>query len=118
VTQRVNGMMAARLWGGLSVAAGVATVVLALRRQSRGHNGVPRSVVGALGARQVVQGGLVMLAPTSDMVKLAIAVEVLHGTSMVPVALWPRYRRPALLAAGQAAAFALGGRAALATLQR
>ena len=116
MNQRVDGIVAARLWGGLTAAAGSATVMLALRRRRPGRTGVPRLVLGALGARQIVQGGLVMLAPTSNMVTLAIAVEVLHGSSMLPVAASPRYRRPALLAAGQAAAFALAGRAALATL--
>jgi hypothetical protein len=117
VTRSLSGVAAARVWGVLTAAAGSATLVVASRPRLPGRERVPRLVVGVLGARQVMQGSLVMLAPTSDMVKLAIAVEVVHGSSMLPVAAWPRYRRPALLAAGQAALFALAGRAALAALR-
>ncbi len=117
MTPPVSGIAAARVWGGLTVAAGAATLVLAFRRRAPDAPDVPRIVVAALGARQVVQGGLVLLAPTADMVKLAIGVEILHGSSMVPVAMWARYRRPALLAAGQAALFASAGGAVLSTLR-
>jgi hypothetical protein len=113
MTPAPTGMVMARAWGGLTVALGAATLLVAFRRRKPGSTGVPRLVVGLLGARQVVQGGLVMLAPTSDMVKLAIGVEVLHASSMVPVAAWPRFRRPALLACGQAVISAALGRAVL-----
>jgi len=118
MTKAATGVVAARLWGGCTAAAGMATLVLALRPRKPESVAAPRLVVGALGARQVVQGGLVMLAPTADMVTLAIGVEVLHGASMMPVAAWARYRRPALLAAGQAALFAAAGGAVLSALPR
>ena len=113
----MNGVVVARLWGGLIAAAGVISLVFAYRHPRR-EGDSPRLVVAALGARQLVQGALVVLAPTADMVTLAVGVEILHGSSMLPVAALTRYRRPALLAAGQAALFAVTGRATLATMRR
>ncbi len=111
----VNSVVMARIWGGLTAAAGVVTLILATRGREPGSTGAPRLVVGALGARQVVQGAIIVLAPTPDLVTFAVGVEILHGSSMLPVAAWPRYRRPALLAAGQAALFALAGGAIIST---
>ncbi|RZU32362.1 hypothetical protein [Blastococcus saxobsidens] len=75
-------------------------------------------IARVLGARLVAQHALVLAAPTAAAVRLSAAVDGLHAASMLPVLALPRYRRAALLTGGPAAASALAGRSAAASLPR
>jgi hypothetical protein len=59
--------------------------------------GAPRSwLVRVLGARTVVQSGLLLASPTRPAVQAGAAVDALHAASMVPAwLLFPRYRKAA-----------------------
>lgn|GEM_PF-2330440 len=59
-----------------------------------------RALHGVLAVRQLGQALLVARVDTRDAHTLSALVDVLHGTSMVPLALAPRFRRFAI---GQAA---------------
>ncbi len=70
---------------------------------------LPRSriwVVRVLGARLVAQHAAVLAAPDAPLVRAASAVYLLHAVSMVPLLRSARYRRPALISGGVAAAYA------------
>ncbi|TFV87696.1 hypothetical protein E4P40_11020 [Blastococcus sp. CT_GayMR20] len=60
-----------------------------------------------LGARQVAQYAVVLVAPTPAVVRVASAVELAHAASMVPVLRLPRYRRAASISGAVAAASAV-----------
>jgi hypothetical protein len=72
-----------------------------------------REVLRVLGARQVAQALVTGRAPTAAVLWLGAEVDVAHATSMVALAaIDRRYRRPALVDAAVATAFALAGAAA------
>jgi hypothetical protein len=67
-------------------------------------------VVRVLGARQLAQAGLALAFPAAPLLGLGVGVDALHALSMVPVAAAaPRWRRPALVSALTATAFAAAG---------
>lgn len=97
---------AARSWGATTAAVGavalfrprpVATLV-------SGDGPAPdTSVVRILGARQLLQGGVLFICPAPLLVIGGLVVDVLHATSMLAVAaIRPGYRRPALASAAVA----------------
>jgi hypothetical protein len=59
-----------------------------------------------LGARQVAQYAVVLVAPTPAVVRVASAVELVHAASMVLALRLPRYRRAAWISGAVAAASA------------
>jgi len=67
-------------------------------------------VVRVLGARQLAQAGLAVSFPAGPLLGLGVAVDAMHALSMVALAASrPRWRRPALISAAMAAAFAATG---------
>jgi hypothetical protein len=103
----------ASVWGAATAAVG-ATALLGAQRVAKavsGGSGVPdAAVVRMLGGRQLLQGAAVLIRPAPALVIGALAVDVLHATSMVAAALiWPGYRRAALTSAAVAAASAGAG---------
>jgi hypothetical protein len=107
----------AMAWGLTTALAGAGTLLATgrLAAGTKNRTRAPAGIVVALGLRQLAQGTVVAVAPTSEVVAGATAIDVLHGTSMVAAALFfPRYRRAAVLAAGTAAASAGVGGAILA----
>ena len=66
-----------------------------------------RWLVQVLGARQVAQYAVVLLAPSPRVVRVASAVELVHAASMVPALRLPRYRRAAWISGAVAAASAV-----------
>jgi len=65
-----------------------------------------RWLAQVLGARQVAQYAVVLVAPTPSVVRIASAVELVHAASMVPALRLPRYRRAAWISGAVAAASA------------
>jgi hypothetical protein len=63
-------------------------------------------VVRVLGARQVVQHGVLLAAHDRPLTYAGVGVDVLHALSMLPFTRSPRYRRAALVSGGTAAASA------------
>jgi hypothetical protein len=63
-------------------------------------------LVRALGARLLTQHAAVLATPSSRLVRLGSAVDLLHAASMVPFVASPRYGRAARLSGGLAAAYA------------
>jgi hypothetical protein len=55
-----------------------------------------RVLHGVLGVRQLAQAAVVLRRGTADAHTASAAVDALHGTSMVPLVLLPRFRRFAL----------------------
>lgn len=77
-----------------------------------GDRGVPpRWLIRVLGARTLAQGVGEALRPRRDVLVLGVIVDLAHAASMVAAAaVWPHYRRPALISAGTAVTSAtLGG---------
>lgn len=67
----------------------------------------PRWVVRLLGARQLLQAGVIAAVPTRTVLGFSAAIDGLHAASMVPAGLrWPALRRSATVSGGAAAAFA------------
>lgn len=66
--------------------------------------GVPPSwIVRLLGVRTGVQGAAEYLHPRVELLRLGVAVDLIHALSMIAAAgIWPRYRRAALISAGTA----------------
>ncbi len=113
-----GGRTAVRGWGAATVLLGVTMVAVPRRvgAVAAGAGSVPGPlVVRVLGARDVVQGVLVVLHPSKSVVLVGCATDLLHAASMLPAArLFPAYRtaamRSAILAVGSSA---LGGAALL-----
>jgi hypothetical protein len=78
-----------------------------------------RTGVRVLGARQLAQAGLTVTAPTPALLAAGAGTDALHALSMAVLALADRrWRRPAVVSALTAAAFAAcGARAAQAAHQ-
>ena len=77
---------------------------------SGGRSAPDAAVVRLLGGRQLLQGIAVLIRPTPALVIGALAVDVLHGVSMVAAAvIWPGYRRAALTSAAVASTSAVAG---------
>jgi hypothetical protein len=69
-----------------------------------------RTGVRVLGARQLVQAGLGIAAPTPSLLAAGAAADALHALSMAVLAVADRrWRRPAVVSGLTAAAFAAGG---------
>jgi hypothetical protein len=68
----------------------------------------PRRLVQVLGARLVLQHGVVLARPERRLVLGGAVVDTLHAASMVAASrIWPDLRRAALVSAGSAGASAL-----------
>jgi hypothetical protein len=68
------------------------------------------AVVRILGARQLLQGTVVLIRPAPLLVIGGLAVDALHAASMVSAAvIWPDYRRPTLISAAAAGTSAVVG---------
>jgi hypothetical protein len=75
-----------------------------------GRRSPPAWLVRILGARYLIQGATVLIAPGRPVVIVATAVDATHAASMIAAAcLWPAYRRPAGLSAAVATASAFTG---------
>lgn len=111
---------ATRRWA--TVTATVGAVALLFPRpvarlvSGRGAAPDPR-LVRILGARQLVQGGAVLIHPAPGLVAVGCGIDVAHGASMVLAAgIWPNHRTAALISgavagtSAAAAAVILGGR--------
>lgn len=69
-----------------------------------------RAGVRVLGARQLVQAGLSLAAPTAPLLAAGAGTDALHALSMAVLALADRrWRRPAVVSGLIAASFAAGG---------
>ena len=102
-----------RIWAAATATAGAVIMVRpqAVSRLVSGTGSTPdAAVVRVLGGRQLLQGAAVLIRPAPALIIGALAVDVLHATSMVAAALiWPGYRRAALTSAAVAAASAVAG---------
>ena len=102
-----------RIWAAATATAGAVTLVRpqAVARLVGGTGPTPdAAVVRILGGRQLLQGTIVLIRPTPALVIGGLAVDGLHGVSMVAAAvIWPSYRRAALSAAAFASASAVAG---------
>jgi hypothetical protein len=68
------------------------------------------AVARVLGARQLLQSALTAATPNGPVLALGAAVDAVHaGTDVGLAAVWPRWRRIALIDAALAAAFAASG---------
>jgi hypothetical protein len=107
------GPTVARAWAVSVGGLGVATVFGARQaaRYAAGTGARPDlRVVRVLGARQTAQGVIVLAAPTTTTVGLAVFADAAHALSMFALAAAVRrYRRPALLSAFSATASACCG---------
>ncbi len=104
---------AARSWGATTAAVG-ALALLRPRRvaglASGGGSAPDTPVVRILGARQLLQGGVLVIRPAPLLVIGGLVVDVLHAASMVAAAvIWPGYRRAALASAAVAGTSAVAG---------
>jgi hypothetical protein len=110
-----------RLLAGLGVASGAALLARPQRVVDRLCPELPRDRVWlarVLGARLLLQHGVVLLEPHRALVRAASAVDLLHAASMVPFAASPRYGRAARLSGALAAAYAAVAMAAAPRSQR
>jgi hypothetical protein len=102
-----------RIWAAATATAGAVTLIRphAVARLVSGTGSTPVApVVRILGARQLLQGTAVLIRPAPALVIGALAVDVLHATSMVAAAvIWPGYRRAALTSAAVATTSAVAG---------
>jgi hypothetical protein len=102
-----------RIWAAATATAGAVTLIRphAVARLVSGTGSTPVApVVRILGARQLLQGTAVLIRPAPALVIAALAVDVLHATSMVAAAvIWPGYRRAALTSAAVASTSAVAG---------
>ena len=98
-----------RLLAGLGAASGVALLVRPQRIVDRLCPELPHDRVWlarALGARLLLQHGVVFLEPHPVLVRAGSAIDLLHAASMVPFAASARYGRAARLSGALAAAYA------------
>ena len=98
-----------RLLAALGLASGVAMLARPRRIVDAVAPEFPHDrlwLVRLLGARLVVQHGVVVTAPTVGLVRLGSAVDLAHAASMVPFVASPRYGRAARISGGLAAAYA------------
>lgn len=99
-------VLAARALGGAQVGLGA----LLVARPGVVGRTAPSWLVRVLGIRGVVQGTVTVLDPDDTTVALGACVDAAHALSMIPVvAVSARYRRPAALSGGVAAAMAVAG---------
>lgn len=95
----------ARALGGVQLALGA---VLVARPAIAGQ--VPSWLVRVLGGRGVLQGAVTLAEPGAGTLALGACVDAAHAASMIPVAaVSARYRRPAAVSGGIAAAMAAAG---------
>ena len=103
----------ARIWGAATAAVGAAALLRPgpVAQAVSGRRSAPdAAVVRLLGGRQLLQGLVVLIRPTPALVIGAVAVDVLHGVSMVAAAvIWPGCRRAALTSAAVARTSAVAG---------
>jgi hypothetical protein len=103
----------ARTWGAATATIGAAALLRprpVAQAVSGGRSAPDAAVVRLLGGRQLLQGIAVLIRPTPALIIGALAVDVLHATSMIAAALIrPGYRRAALTSAAVAAASAVAG---------
>jgi hypothetical protein len=100
---------ATRLLAGLGVASGAALLARPQRIVAVVAPEFPRDrlwLVRLLGARLVAQHGAVLTVPTTRLVRLGSAADLVHAASMVPFVASPRYGRAARISGGLAAAYA------------
>lgn len=118
-TSSHTGRVRARLLGVTTAAIGTAFLLrphALASRFSGGHRTPDDAIVRILGGRQLVQGTAQVIDPTPGLVVAGIAVDVLHASSMIVLAVvWPRYRRVAVSSAAIATATAVAGAAILVT---
>ncbi len=108
----MSAQVPARGLGVIQVAVGVAMVAAPARLAGLAAGGgavAPTLIVRVLGGREIAQGVLTVVRPSRDTLGLGAVVDALHLTSMVPLALVPRWRRTALASGGLAAACAAAG---------
>lgn len=98
-------------------AAGAAQLLIGAGILARpGARGAPPAVARVLGVRSVGQGLAVALRADATAVRLGVASDLLHATTMVAaMAIWPKYRRAAATSAALAVASAGLGLGALAS---
>lgn len=113
---------AARTWATVTAAVGALTMFRpqAVARLASGTGPTPNTpVVRILGGRLLLQGTAVLIRPTPVLVVGAVAIDVLHATSMIAAALiWPRYRHAAIGSAAVAGVSAAAGALALRGVHR
>jgi hypothetical protein len=110
-----------RLLAGLGVASGGTLLARPQRVVDRLCPELPRDRVWlarVLGARLLLQHGVVLLEPHRTLVRAASAIDLLHAASMVPFTASPRYGRAARLSGALAAAYAAVAMAAAPRSQR
>ncbi len=99
--------------GAVRVGVGAAWALgLAARHPAAGGTlpGPGRGAAGALAARDIAQGALLLARPAPASVEAGLVLDALHGLSMLPVAaLSPRYRTAAAVSAGAAAVWVAAG---------
>jgi len=101
------------MWAAVTAATGAVTLLfprpVARLVSGRGAAPDPR-LVRILGARQLLQGGAVLIDPAPRLVAAGCGIDVAHGASMVLAAgIWPEHRTAALISgavAGTSAAAA------------
>ncbi len=82
----------------------------ALRRITSEGGVPPVWIVRILGARLLAQAAPEAIAPSRNILRLGVVVDLTHAASMLIAArVWPRYRRAALASAASAGASALAG---------
>lgn len=70
----------------------------------------PSWIVRVLGVRTLTQSAAEGVSPTPGVMRIGVAVDLAHATSMLVAArVWPRYRRAALSSAGAAGISAVVG---------
>jgi hypothetical protein len=73
------------------------------RALSAGQPLPPAGIVRVLGGRMLVQGILLLAEPKRPVASAGVAIDAVHALSMITVAaVLPRYRRVALISAGEA----------------
>lgn len=83
----------------------------AVLRAVAGDQDVPPSwIIRILGVRTLAQGAAEFLRPRRDVLVLGVTVDLAHAATMVAAAaVWPHYRRAALISAGGATTSAVVG---------
>jgi hypothetical protein len=105
---------ATQVFGATLAVVGVATVVASAKvgtvTAGRGQPALDPRIAQVLGARQAVQGVLIVRDPSAAALGLGGAVDLSHALSMVPmIAVSARFRRPAMISAAMAAVSAVVG---------
>ena len=113
ISQQQTSRAGPRLWAATTAAGGA--VMLSrpqpVARLASGSGATPNAaIVRILGARQLLQGIVLLIRPAALLVAGGLVVDVLHATSMVAAAvIWPGYRRAALTSAAVTGASAAAG---------